>query len=49
MPTKIKKQFPSLIVDFLNKNIYHCLTGSTFLYDFKKAAFYPTHQPLKNI
>ena len=44
IPTKIIKQFPSLVVDFLNKNINCCLTKSTFPNDFKKAVVQPTHK-----
>ena len=38
------KQFPSLAVDFLNKNITCCLIESAFLNDFKSEVVYLTHK-----
>ena len=43
-PTKAIKQFPSLIIDFLNKNITCCLTEGTFPNDFKKTVRRKTHK-----
>ena len=44
MPTKIIKQFPSLIVDFLSKNINYCLAEGTFPNDFKNAMVHLFHK-----
>ena len=44
IPTKVKKQFPNLFIDFLHKNSNSCLTEGTFFNDFKKAVVHPTHK-----
>ena len=49
MSTKITKQFPSLIVDLLEKNYNWCLTEGTFPNDFKKAAAHATHKNIAKL